>query len=115
MPGNDARWARWVSDLERITQETYSLHHYRQLWRGLAEITQAANLPSSTIFDAFGVWYATTQAASVRRQLDGRRGVVSLRRLLEDIARHPGVASRERHVALWSSNDSVPDPFFEVR
>jgi hypothetical protein len=105
MPAEDVRWARWVSQLDRIIQEAYWLHHYRQLWRGLAEITQAADLPASTIFDAFGVWYATTQTAAVRRQLDRTRGAVSLRRLLDDISLHPGVASRERHVDLWLSDD----------
>lgn len=106
--GDDARWERWNAHLEMIIQETYRAHHYRQLWRGLAEITQAANLPASGIFDAFGVWYATTQTSSVRRQLDRRRGTVSLRRLLDDIAQHPQVASRERHVAVWLSEG--PDP-----
>lgn len=72
MNGDDATWARWIREIDRITQQTYRLHHYRQLWRGLAEITQAANLPPSTVFDAFAVWYATSQAASVRRQLDRR-------------------------------------------
>ena len=33
--------------------------------------------------------------------------MVSLRRLLDDIARHPGVASRARHVALWLCDDST--------
>ncbi len=106
---DDARWNRWIEHLDRIVQETYRAHHYRQLWRGLAEITQAANLPASAIFDAFGVWYATTQTASVRRQLDRRRGTVSLRRLLDDIAQHPEVASRERHVAAWLPDGADPD------
>ncbi len=95
-----------------ILQETHHAHHYRQLWRGLAEITQAANLPASGIFDAFGVWYATTQTSSVRRQLDRRRDTVSLRRLLDDIAQHPRVASRERHIAVWLRKG--PDPQLEA-
>ncbi len=79
------------------------MHHHRQLWRGLAEITQAADLPPSAIFDALGVWYSTSQTAAVRRQVDRTRGVVSLVRLLEDVARHPGAITRERHIALWES------------
>lgn len=108
---DDARWKRWIEHLDRIIQETYRTHHYRQLYRGLAEITQAANLPASTIFDAFGIWYATTQTLSVRRQLDRTRGTVSLWRLLDEIARHPTIASRERHVAVWL--DEGADPLLE--
>jgi hypothetical protein len=105
---DEAQWKKWGGDLERIIQETYRTHHYRQLYRGLAEITQAANLPASAIFDAFGVWYVTTQTSSVRRQLDRTKGTVSLWRLLDDIARNPHVASRERHVAVWVANTPQP-------
>jgi hypothetical protein len=105
---DEARWKKWGDHLERIVQETYRTHHYRQLYRSLAEITQAANLPTSSIFDAFGVWYVTTQTSSVRRQLDRTKRTVSLRRLLDDIAQNPHVASRERHVALWVANTPQP-------
>lgn len=105
---DDARWERWGNHLERIIQETYRTHHYRQLYRGLAEITQAADLPPSSIFDAFGIWYITAQTASIRRQLDRTRGTVSLWRLLDDIARNPDVASRDRHVAVWLRNTAEP-------
>ncbi len=107
-PADDARWKRWGDHLERIIQETYRTHHYRQLYRGLAEITQRADLPASAIFDAFGIWYVTTQTSSVRRQLDRTKGTVSLWRLLDDIARNPQVASRDRHVAVWRENTLQP-------
>lgn len=45
-----------------------------------------------------------SQVLSIRRQLDVRGDTVSLRRLLADIARHPRVASRERHVSIWIDN-----------
>src|SRR5437588_1873010 len=108
MPREDALYAAWVSRLDRIVQQVYSAHLYRHLWRELADITQAVDLPASVFFDALGVWYATTQTASIRRQLDRRRGVVSLMRLLEDIARNPGVMTRERHVAIWIAGTVQP-------
>lgn len=102
----DEIYERWVSTFERIENQTYTLFLYRDYWRGLGEITQAnGNLPPSGIFDAFGVWYATTQATTMRRQVDTRRGTISFWRLLDDIARHPGVMTRERHVGLWQQND----------
>jgi hypothetical protein len=98
----DLRYERWVAQLEQIIKQVYAAHRDRYLWRGLAEITQSANLPASVIFDALGLWYGDSQAAAVRRQLDRTRGTVSLARLLEDIARHPEVMTRERHLAVWA-------------
>lgn len=100
--GANETHARWVEALHRITQETHSLYHYRHLWRRLAEITAATELPPSVIFDAFGVWYASTQASGIRRQVDKRRDSLSLLRLLAEIERKPGVMDRHRHVALWN-------------
>jgi hypothetical protein len=97
----DVIWQRWREQLERITQETYRLHHYRQLWRELAEITQAANLPPSVFFDALPIWYVSTQGAAVRRQLDRRADSLSLIRLLEDIGRNSELVTRDRHIAAW--------------
>jgi hypothetical protein len=94
-------WSRWKDQLDKILQEIYTANLYRVFWRGLAEMTQAVELPASGIFDAFGVWYATTQATAVRRQLDHDPRSVSLWGLLDDIARNPQVASRQRHVARW--------------
>lgn len=106
LSGNaDEIYDRWVRTFERIENQTYTLFLYRDYWRGLGEITQANPLPPSGIFDAFGVWYATTQATSIRRQVDTRRGTISFWRLLDDIARHPAVMTRERHVGLWLHND----------
>jgi hypothetical protein len=104
----DERVSGWVVQLERITQQIYSLHHYRALWRRLAEITQATNLPFSVFFDALPIWYVHTQGVGVRRQLDTTKGTVSLLRLLEDIERHPGTMTRQRHVALWVGDDPQP-------
>src|SRR5262245_12640170 len=103
MPSAQARYERWVRDVDRIYREVVNANLYRHLWRELGAMTQAADLPASVIFDAFGMWYATTQTGFVRRQLDRRRDVVSLVRLLEDIARNPAVMTRERHVALWTA------------
>lgn len=95
------RYERWVDQLERIISEVYAAHRDRVLWRGLGEITQGANLPASVFFDVLGLWYGNSQTGAVRRQLDRRRGSVSLVRLLDDIARHPEVMTRERHLAVW--------------
>lgn len=107
---HDERYERWVERLDRITSEVYNAHLYRLLWRELGDIVRVADLPPSVIFDSWGVWYATTQSSSIRRQVDRGRGVVSLYRLLSEVAQHPRVVSRERHVALWT-RDNRPGDF----
>jgi hypothetical protein len=103
----DGLHARWADSLQRITQETHALFHYRFLWRRLGEITEAANLPPSVIFDALGVWYASTLATGVRRQVDARKDALSLRRLLEDLGRNRDVVTRARYVVMWPEPDVV--------
>jgi hypothetical protein len=104
----DERFAQWVGWIERIKNAVHALFLYRHMFRRLGEVTQAASLPPSVFFEALARWYASHQAIAVRRQIDMTRGTISLRRLLHDIATHPGVMSRDRHVALWDETD----PYF---
>lgn len=102
VPEVEALYSRWLGWLETIENETLTLFLYRDYWRGLAEITQAnPEIPRSTVFDAFVVWYASTQATSVRRQLDRDTRSVSFWRLLTELADQPAVMTRERHIGLW--------------
>jgi hypothetical protein len=101
----DLLYEKWKTWLNQITDETHTLFVYRDYWRGLAEMTKANDdIPPSTIFDALGVWYGTTQATSIRRQLDDDRRSISFRNLLTDIAAHPEVLTRERHLRLWDGD-----------
>ena len=102
MSAEDDLYAQWLKWLETIEDETMTLWLYRDYWRGLVEMTQENDgIPPSTFFDALGVWYVAAQATAVRRQLDRDPRSISLWRLLGDIAEHPEVMTRERHVALW--------------
>ena len=88
--------------MEKIANQTHTLWAYRDYWRGLVEMTQANDsIPPSTFFDALGIWYADEQTVAVRRQLDRDRRTVSLWRLIHEIAKHPEVMTRERHLSLW--------------
>jgi hypothetical protein len=98
----DELYEKWLSLLRTISGETTQLFLFRDYWRGLVEISEAnPDLPPSSFFDALGHWYGTTQAIAVRRQLDKDTRSVSFWRLLTDMAGHPEVMTRERHVALW--------------
>lgn len=104
----DERIAEWVQQIDGITEEVYTLHLYRALWRELAEITRAAELPPSAFFDALNTWYPAIQGVAVRRQLDRSAGTRSLVRLLQSIERHRGMMTRDRHVALWVGHNPAP-------
>jgi hypothetical protein len=115
MSAEDDLHAKWLKWLKQVQDETHTLWLYRDYYRGLAEMTQANDdIPPSTFFDALGVWYAAAQMTGVRRQLDRDKRSVSLWRLLTDIADHPEVMRRERHVALWLE-DAVDDIDRELR
>lgn len=106
MSAEDELYAKWLKWLKTIEAETMTLWLYRDYWRGLVEMTQANDdIPPSTFFDALGVWYGAAQTTAVRRQLDRDSRSVSLWRLLTAMSEHPGVMSRERHVALWDDDD----------
>jgi hypothetical protein len=106
MSAEDDLYAKWVKWLETIGNETHTLWLYRDYQRGLSEMTQANNdIPPTTFFHALGVWYAAAQMTGIRRQLDRDKRSVSLWRLLTDIAAHPEVMTRERHVSVWFDDD----------
>jgi hypothetical protein len=101
VPTDDERYASWLEDFELIKQDVYRLHHHRFLFRETQEMIRAAELPESSFFRALAQWYAESFASGIRRLGDRRRGTISFVRLLDEIRRHPGVMSCERHVALW--------------
>lgn len=104
---SDKRYQRWVEWLEVVRNETLSLFLNRDYWNGLGEMTRNNDLPESSFFPALSRWYVTTQAVAIRRQVDTRRDVVSLLRLIKDVAAHPDVMTRERHVALWGDDSDL--------
>lgn len=99
---NDGLFEKWQAWIERIYDEVVTLFAYRSFYRGLAEMTQANGaIPASSFFDALGAWYGVTQAMGVRRQTDTSSDGVSLAKLLDSMAAHPQVMTRERYLTLW--------------
>lgn len=106
---DDQRYAMWVEQLQLMARDVVALHHHRFIWRRVGEITQQANLPPSSFFDALGIWYGGWQMTALRRLVDRDARTLSLTRLLDEIAAHPHVMSRDRHVALWATPAGVWD------
>lgn len=87
------RWKRW---LKTINNDIVSLNHQRHIFREIAESfrTKLALQTDATVWNWLAGNYATTTAVGVRRQIDRRKDVISLERLLTEIAENPAVLTR---------------------
>lgn len=101
------KWTRWIDG--QIQAEILNMHHQQAVYRRVAEIvnTREPKLPGSLYFDYLRDTYATSQAAAVRRQAEQSSRVVSLRRLLDEIAAEPERLTRQRFVGAWPPEDQA--------
>lgn len=105
----DARWERWRTWLGEnpkppsIYEDVVAMMAPRQVWDSFNRIYGAAPEEARS-FGTFQSWvaqnYVRFLALGIRRQCDTRADVISLGRLLHDIAANPEVLSRERHRTL---------------
>jgi hypothetical protein len=101
-----ARWREWIEG--PIKNDVIGMHHRRQVWRELGEITDAnpelAAMPSA-FWEYATETYAATQAIAIRRQADLTRGTCSLARLISEIRTNATRLTREYFVGLWGQQD----------
>ena len=103
----DQRFEKWNQWLEIIRIDVTNLSVSRHIFWEVQNIIKAnAKIQlASSFYEWMGPAYAVFQSVGLRRLVDSRKDTVSFRRLLAEIARQPGVISRERYVALYE--DSV--------
>lgn len=89
-------WAHWCTHFDALKDEVLGLHHSRRIWRAVrAMIETNPNVHRSGIAEHWLTQcYSVAQMAGVRRQVDRRADAVSLWRLLDQLARQPGIATR---------------------
>jgi hypothetical protein len=105
-PSLDSRVEKWRRWLKRIDNEILSMHAHQDMYREVGKIvSDHGSLPASHFFDYLAAWYGTTQAAAVRRQADIDPRVVSLARLLKEIAGDAGRLTREWFLAHYAALD----------
>ncbi len=113
-----ARVARWIDHLAVVDSEIRSLAHMDNVfWQMQAILNSNADIPEKTIFlNWIGTTYVSTVSSGLRRLVDKRRGVVSLTRLLSDMAQHCRLLTLERYVALHEDflQDDARDWFIEL-
>jgi len=116
-------WKRWADWLGRgPTKGTiyydvvFNMRAARQIWEGFQAIVGVAP-DRAKEFSTFHSWfndsYARSQGLAIRRQVDVRPDVVSLGRLLTQIAKAPNVLTRERYLELHPHGKRLGDEFFD--
>lgn len=93
------KWQRWLD--ESIKPHVYTIHLHRHIYQEMATITEAAELPASYYFDFGSQTYATSQAVAILRLADCDPRVISLGRLITEIAEDPRRFTRELYVGLY--------------
>lgn len=94
------RWKRW---LKIINRDIVGLSHQRRIFREIAVMfqTNPTLQIDGTVWHWLAANYASTAAVGVRRQADRRRDVISLERLLTEIAGNQGVLTRAWFVSQY--------------
>ena len=99
-----AKWKRWIDG--PIKGSVITMHHHRQIWRGLAEVIEThGSLPPSAYWQHYFDVYAETQAMAVRRQADLHPDVASLGKLLSEVSEDAKRLTSEWWIALWSIDE----------
>lgn len=103
----DPRWPMWEDWIERIWLDVCWLRDTESVWNELIDMVETnPEIPEPGPFlDWIRDLYAVFVAVGIRRQADpGNENfadVVTLRRLLDDIAEHPEQISREAYIARY--------------
>lgn len=100
---DDERWQQWREWFQTIFEDVQGALINRTIFQEVRAMIDAN--PKIQKHSSFYEWmanvYADSGSMAVRRQLDPDTRSVSLARLLNDIAEHPDILSRDRFVALY--------------
>jgi hypothetical protein len=100
-------WLRWYElskdEPNSIQQQLFSMHFLDMTYRIISEARQVKDSSNSESQSALlshllDQGYVATQVLAIRRLLDGRKDVISVRRLLGDILKHRNLLTRENYV-----------------
>jgi hypothetical protein len=100
-------WLRWYEldkdEPNSIQQQLFSMHFLDMTYRIISEARQikdnSDSAPQSSLLShLLDQGYVATQVLAIRRLLDTRQDVISVRRLLDDISKHRHLLTREIYV-----------------
>jgi hypothetical protein len=100
--GEGEPFDHWRTWLEAIQQDVWRMHVGRTIWGRFVEIVNASD--ELREHPTFPGWittnYAAAQSLAIRRQIDKRTDVASLRRLLMELEGQPEAITRERFLRV---------------
>lgn len=103
---NSAAWQQWRTQFDHLQSEVMGLIVLRLVWRDIRAMieTNKAIKRSGFAENWLTQCYSVCQLVAVRRQVDSRKDVRSLRRSLDALARKPGMATRDWFVGELAQN-----------
>ena len=110
----EERRQRILSWLEAIEKEARRLainfYIFNEV-KGIIGNNQRLQNTGSDFFRWMEDNFVVTAAVAVRRQADERKDVISMKRFLKELCRHPHLASRDHYVGLLAKNPNYPLDF----
>jgi hypothetical protein len=114
------KWAQWLGTEPSpgtIYKDVLEMRASRRVWEGFQTIVGVAP-DDAKKYGTFHSWlnanYIRSQGLAVRRQVEVNDDVVSLGRLIANIAAQPNVLTRERYLAQLHSDDHrLGNEFFD--
>jgi len=98
----ESKYQEWSILLGQLRDQLQHMAHIDDVFWQVVAITKRSNGPSDT--ELFSSWmancYADSMAIGLRRMTDRSSGVISLSLLLDDMARHSAILTRERYCSL---------------
>jgi len=115
------KWAEWLGKEPKpgtIYKDVVDMRASRRVWEGFQTIVEVAPKDARK-YGTFHSWingnYIRSQGLAVRRQVEASGDVVSLGRLLANIAQAPNVLSRARYLAeLHPTSPEMGNEFFDA-
>lgn len=99
------KWWRWL--WHHIAPEIQALHLQRLVWQESQQLIRGNEaLPGSYWWEYLGDTYAVTQAVALRRQLERKKGVISVARLVVEMANDASSVSRDYFLSLFGNDEN---------
>lgn len=99
------KWWRWL--WHHIAPEIHTLHLQRLVWQESQQVIRSKHaLPGSYWWEYLSDTYAVTQAVAIRRQVERRKGVISLARLVLEMTEDAGRLSREFFLSRFGNDEN---------
>lgn len=98
------KWQGWVQG-DYIQAEILRMHLNRGILREVFEMAQEADLPPSYFWDYLRELYGTAQAVAIRRQAEVDDRVITLGKLLSEMATDAHRVTREFYCGMYSEGD----------